>query len=204
MGGENPPPPESVGQDSYFHGMSSLSLPPLADLEGMDAEAQHKYLKRVAKQCEKVITLIDDSLTKFERKEGALSIEEQITTDMARLKKLPLAKQYREMTLWRRVRQFNEGRLADAKRVGYGAGVVEVGNDNGLLLHQKGDKDEKFVSYRDVYLKNVVDRYQNDLNKIREKEGLDEEQTTFLISCLEASADIYANLQCIEEKEDEG
>lgn len=185
--------------EPYFHGATCLRLPSGDFVRAQSIPEQHNYLKKVSAQSEKLISLIHDSLTAMKKTEDDVDIEEQLASDMIRMKRVPLAKRYVEMTLWRRVRLFNEEGLSAAQSVGYGGGHIEDDVSSKMLLHSARNSDARFVSYRDAYLKGVVERFQDDLEKIREREALDAGQVSSLLRSLEAGADLFSTLKCVDD-----
>lgn len=192
--------PEPKAEDAYLHGPLSLLLAPSSVVKSMALNEQHDYLRKVTSQCEKLIDSIHNCLQVFEKKNDGMNVEQQLTADMVRLKKIPLAKQYAEMTLWRRTKLFSRARLETARKLAYGKGESKLGEDNGLLLHQTGDPDPKFVSYRQAYLNGVIDRYKDSFENMRKNESLDARQTEYLAHCLGMTADLFSNIKCIEDK----
>ncbi|KAI0559159.1 hypothetical protein FGB62_166g055 [Gracilaria domingensis] len=190
---------EPNARDAVFHGLTSLKLPLRKEVSSLPQEGQHKYIQGVTEVCEKLIQLLDETVLAFSKNEDGLGVEEQLMSDMARLKNIPIARRYVEMTLWRRVKLFSRERLEAAEELGYGNGKKEKGD--GFLLHPSGGVDPNFVSYRDAYLKTVIERYQDELDKIRVRESLDAERVESLLQCLQSGADLFANLKCFEDKE---
>ncbi|CAN8070350.1 unnamed protein product [Agarophyton chilense] len=190
---------EPHARDAIFHGAASLKLPSGNNMRSMSQEDQHKCIEGVTESCEKLIQILDESVSVFSKNEDGLGVEEQLMSDMARLRNIPIARRYVEMTLWRRIKLFSRQRLAVAEELGYGSGKKK--KSDGFLIHSSDDVDPTFVSYRNAYLKTVIERYQEDLDQIRERESLDAEQVHFLLQCLQSGADLFSNLKCIEDKE---
>ena len=110
----------------------------------MPTDFQHEFLRKVTEQCEKLIDSIHNCLQTFEKHTDDLGIEQQLTADMVRLKKVPLAKQYVEMTLWRRAKLFSRARLEAAEKLGYGSGQDLGLKRSGLLMEKMKDGDPNF------------------------------------------------------------
>ncbi|PXF46307.1 hypothetical protein BWQ96_03963 [Gracilariopsis chorda] len=194
--------PQPDASQALFHGMSALDLPSGSVIQSMPPEAQHGYFESVTGVCEKLIQLIDETVRTFSKTSEEVSAEEQLISDMVRLKNVPMARRYVDMTLWRRVKSYSRERLRTARDLGYGSGNRASRDSGALLVHSQGDIDPDFLSYRDAYLKTVIHRYEDDLNKIRESERLDAEQATFLMRCLESGADLFGNLKSLEKEEE--
>eukprot|EP00178_Gracilaria_changii_P015781 TRINITY_DN443_c0_g1_i1.p1 TRINITY_DN443_c0_g1~~TRINITY_DN443_c0_g1_i1.p1 ORF type:complete len:264 (+),score=56.99 TRINITY_DN443_c0_g1_i1:187-978(+) len=204
-----PPKTESVAfdfrkaqpdaSDVVLHGAASLKLAVGKQVRNMSQSDQNMYIQSVTEDCEKLIRILNETVQAFSKNEDALDVEEQLMSDMSRLKNIPIARRYVEMTLWRRVKLFSRERLQIAEELGYGIGKRKKGE--GFLLHRGGAVDPNFVSYRDSYMKTVIERYQDDLEKIRERESLDAERVQFLLQCLQSGADLFANLRCVEDME---
>lgn len=186
--------------DAFFHGAAALPLLSSIEVKEMKTESQNSYINKVAEQSESLLRLVDEAMRVVSNTKEEVSIEEQLIADMMKLKNLPLARRYVEMTLWRRVKLFSQERVKIVEQLGYGSGERK-GEGEGILLHPAGDLNPNFVSYRDAYLRTIMDRYQNDLEKIRESESLDVENTRFLLRCMESGADLFGNLKCIEDKQ---
>lgn len=187
-----------TSSDAVLHGVLSKTLPTRETIQKFSNSQQHSFLHRVATQTELIMQLIHDCKSIYRPAEDAVSMEEQLTSDMVRLRRLPLAKQYVEMTMWRDVRIFSRDRLAAAEALAYGRGKGKQAEGQ-LLMHRSGDSDLKFVSYRDAHMKGIVSRFRSDLEKIRQMEALDKNQASFLLSCLESGADLYGNLKCLDD-----
>lgn len=197
-----PPPSE---RSAFLHGQSAVQLPTAATVRAMPVEHRHAYITQVTTQCERVLGTIHDALSTNEKRASAdvlPSLDEQLLADMVRLKHLPLARRYVEITLWKRVAQFNSDSLAQVQACAYGAGNAQAEkNRDGFLLHQSDSKDVQFNSFRDVYLKNLLENHEDDLEKIRLEEGMDIEQVSFLRKCLQSSADLFANVKCWDDNQ---
>lgn len=194
--------PQPQASQALFHGLAALELPSGLKVQSMAKEEQHKYFESVTSLCENLIQLIDETARTFSTTAEEASAEEQLLSDMVRLKNVPLARRYVDMALWRRVKSYSRERIQIAADLGYGTGKRASKSSGLLLVHSPGDIDPNFLSYRDVYLKTFVKRYEDDLNKIRESESLDAEQATFLMRCLESGADLFGNLKSLENEEE--
>lgn len=186
----------------YLHGHSSLFLPSKSTVRAMDDTTRHDYLKAIASQCENILSLLHDVLltNKTKPMQDNVSLEDELMTDMIRLKHLPLARRCIEMTLWKRVVQFNSQSMTTVENLAFGTKNSQTAtNRPGILLHESDSTDMKFNSFRDKYLKNVLDTYEDDLEQIRISEGMDEDHVKFLRRCLETSAELFANLKCWDE-----
>lgn len=196
-----PPLPE---RKPFLHGYSALALLSAAAVRAMEDGLQHEYLKGVTTQCQHILLLLNEvlSITKKDKAEMKIPLEDQLITDLLRLKNCPLAQRYVEMTLWKRVAGFNNDILAIVEDTGYGADLPKNPSDHSVAVFESNSTNFKFLSFRDKYLKNALDTYEADLEKIRIGESMDEENVKFLRRCLQDSADLYANVKCWDENRD--
>lgn len=197
--GQLPPLPD---RQPFLHGHSALHLPNAATVRAMDDGPQYEYLKAVTTQCENILQLLHEVLltTKKDRTETEVSHEDQLAADLIRLKNIPLARRYIEMTLWKRVARFNSDNLATVESLAYGASLPKNShNHSNVSMFESDSTNFKFLSFRDKYLKNALDTYETDLEKMRLVERMDEDHVRFLRSCLQASADLYANVKCLDD-----
>lgn len=196
---------------AFLHGYATVSLPSGEQLKTLDDESRHHAVASSTGFCHRLLNLLHETIvtanrwTQSESKGDTTSVEEALTNDLIRLKKVPLAKQYIEMTLWKRVVHLNRDHLLAASRLGFGKGlaVTRTANSQGLLLHRDDDPDAEFVSYKTAHMKTIVERFSEDLEKMRKAEDMDEERVRFLLRCLESGASLFGNLKCIERKEQE-
>lgn len=199
----------SLPRKAFLHGYAALSLPNSEQVKMLNATDQQITISTRAALCERIMDLLHDTIvagnqwTKSESKDDATAMEEALTNDLIRLKMVPLAKQYVEMTLWKRVERLTREQLRAASKLGFGKGSAVKGtmSSQGSLLHRDDDPDAEFVSYREAYMKTVVDRYRDDLEKMRLAEDMDVERVQFLLRCLDSGASLFANLKCMELRE---
>lgn len=194
----------------FLHGCAAVPFPSREHVHALDDAERHKFIKTSASFCERLVHVMHKLIVsanqwmKIERKDDFIAIEEALTNDMARLKKLPLARQYVEMTLWRRILQLNQDHLQAASKIGFGKGLVHSGGPHqGLVLHLRDDPDAAFVSYREAHMSNLVERFQDSLEKMRNIEKMDSGQAHFLLRCLDAGSNLFANLKCLDKKQHE-
>lgn len=196
--------PPTSERCTYLHGHNAVQLPSRDVVHAMSDSQRHTYIKFVTGQCERILETIHDVLARADHQhlaDSQPSLNEQLMADMVKLKRLPLARRYVEMTLWQRVTQFNEECLSKIESLAFGAGEIESSEKRpGILLHRSDSKDVKFNSFRDKYMKNLLDDHEEDLEKLRLTEGMDEEQVASLRRCLESSAALFANVKCLDDE----
>lgn len=73
------------------------------------------------------------------------------------------------------------------------------GHGRSLLVHDETSEDVKFRSFRDKYISKLLVHHEGDLESIRLNEAMDEDHVTFLRGCLDATASLYANINCWDE-----
>lgn len=198
-------------RNAFLHGYAAVPLLLPEQVKALDEESQGKVIRATAGLCERLMYLIHDTITtanrwtKSDTKDDGTAMEESVVNDMMRLKKVPLAKQYVEMTLWRRIAQLNRDLLLAASRLGFGKGFADNSarghGKQGLLLHCENDPDAEFVSYREAHMKTIVEQYSESLEKMREAESMDADRVQFLLRCLDSGASLFGNLKCLEKKE---
>lgn len=194
----------------FLHGCAAIPLPSRAHVRALDDVERHKFIKTSASFCERLVYMMHNIIVsanqwmKVERKDDFIAIEDALTNDMARLKKIPLARQYVEMTLWRRILQLNRDHLQAASKVGFGKGIARSEMpQQGLVLHLRDDPDAEFVSYKEAHMTNLVDRFHESLEKMRNIENMDSGQAQFLLRCLDAGSNLFGNLKCLDKKQPE-
>lgn len=195
---------ESDG-NPFFHGLTALELPSSKVVQQMDSHQQHEHITSLGKDCEKIISLLLDCLTSGNNQDGETenntTTHEQMIADMARLKRVSLAKQYVEMTLWRRIKQSNRKHLAMLEKLGYGLGMNQQHSSGNIAPTNDGaQNDPELLSYKDKFLKGVLNNHSEELDKVREKESLDADDVAYMVTCLEAGSDLYANLTRLDEQ----
>lgn len=197
----------SQKRNGYLHGPAAIPLLSVEQVRSLDKNGRHDYIKKSAALSHQLVHLMHNIVVKanewvkIERSGDLVDIEEALTRDMARFRTFPVAKQYVSMTLWRRIRQMTRDHLHASSKIGFGKGYAEpgMGEDQGLLLHREGDPDAEFVSYKEAYMKDFVERHQQSLDTLREREQMDETRVRFLLRCLDAGSSLAANLRCIEK-----
>lgn len=194
----------------FLHGYAAIPFPSREHVYALGDAERHKFIKTSASFCGRLVQIMHKLIVsanqwmKVERKDDFTAIEEALTSDMARLKKLPLARQYVEMTLWRRILQLNQDHLQAASKIGFGKGLVHSGGlHQGLVLHLRDDPDAEFVSYREAHMSNLVERFHESLEKMRNIEKMDSGQAHFLLRCLDAGSNLFGNLKCLDKKQHE-
>lgn len=194
--------PDSESPSAFLHGLSALRLLGKEDVRGMEAANRHEYLSQVSKLCERLLGLMYSVLvcTDDRAANEFPSFQNQVTDDMIRLRHLPIARQCVEMTLWHHVARFNTDCASRVKSIGYGAAIPKKETAKpGLMNHDEDVNGEVFNSFKNRYMNNILDTYQEDLEKIRQNEGLDEEHVHFLRRCLDAGADLFAHIKAWDQ-----
>lgn len=208
------PDTEETREALFLTGPAAVPLLTPAQVVTLPEDAQTLFVSGVTDCCERILHLIDDTEAvcdawrgsrKEQRdvKDAALALEDAVIGDMVKLKRVPIAKQFLEMTLWRRLSRFTEAELVAIRAVRYGVGAAAgdaetAGGDRGAstVLHKVGDKDPAFVSFKEAHLKTITERYASDLDKMRESEKMDAGRVEFLLRTLESGANLFADLEC--------
>lgn len=192
---------ESIQEHSYpvfLHGLSALSLPGKDVVRAMDDSSRHVYLTQVSKLCERLLALMHSVLVSSDDRAATElpSLHDHVTADLLRLRHLPTARRCIEMTLWHHVSRFNSDCLSRVQAMGYGAPVEPkaAATKVGLTNHNEECDGAVFNSFRNRYMSNVLETYQEDLETIRQNESLDEEHVLFLRRCIDAGADLFAHI----------
>lgn len=150
-------------------------------------------------------------------------LQQTVMNDMIKLKHIPMARRYVEMGLWKRCKEVSNQWLQKAiEDIENSDGDIDSGVDsqvqtkrkrqeddvqgNGhgrgcLLVHDESSEDVKFRSFRDKYISKLLVHHEGDLESIRVNEAMDEDHVTFLRGCLDATASLYANINCWDELE---
>ncbi len=157
--------------------------------------------------CERILRLIDDTesmatLWRENKKDGrdaeeaSLALEDTLVADMARLKGVPVARQFTELSLWKRLKKFNEKELTYIESLCDGAErKSNQGGHNGNAKAKEGDSSKRtaeFVSFKAAHMKHLTSAYAQDLEKIREAESLDVAGVETLLRCLDEGAELFA------------
>eukprot|EP00177_Eucheuma_denticulatum_P002890 GFKZ01005196.1.p1 GENE.GFKZ01005196.1~~GFKZ01005196.1.p1 ORF type:complete len:503 (+),score=101.45 GFKZ01005196.1:143-1651(+) len=198
----------SQKRNGYLHGLAAIPLLSAEQVRSMDKDGRHSYIEKSAALSHRLVHLMHNVIVKanewvkIERSGDLVDIEEALTRDMARFSMFPIARQYVSMTLWRRIQQMTRDHLLASSKIGFGKGYADPGKgeDHGLLLHREGDPDAEFVSYKEAYMKDLVEQHQENLDTLREREQMDETRVRFLLRCLDAGSSLAANLRCLDRK----
>lgn len=194
--------------------VSKQSFPSKEDVKSMSGEDQHKFFKSLGSSCEKLLRLIDEvemetSLWRDsapeprDAEEAAMALEDTLLSDMARLKNAPIARQFTELSLWKRVKKFNEKQLAHIESLYKldGAGGSDGGEKADAAAEDKKTRD--FVSFKQAHMSHMTSQYEKDLEAIRKAETLDVAGVETLLRLLDVSTDLYAETLVREQKEEE-
>lgn len=123
-------------------------------------------------------------------------VEDAVLADMVKLRGQPMAREFVEMTLWRRVRNINAKVLAEIE-----AECSQFGGKTGFVVnesHLVGDDAPRksfAPSLKDVYMENLTESFAEDLERLRVEERMDGDRVNFLLRCLEEGADLFASLK---------
>lgn len=186
-----------------LHGLSSMPLSSKEEVRAMSDVQRHGHLCQMSGLCERLLGLMHSLLvsTDDHAANELPSVRDHVTADLVRLRHLPAARKCIEMTLWHHVARFNDDSMNRVQSVGYGALTPVSGSTkDGLMNHDEDVRGEVFNSFKNRYMSNILDTYQEDLDKIRRNEGLDEEHVLFLRRCLDAGADLYAHIRSWDRK----
>lgn len=188
---------------AILHGLSAMGLLGKNDVRAMDDTERHCYLSKMSELCERLLALMHSVLVSTDDRaaDELPSLRDHVTADLVRLRHLPSARKCIEMTLWHHVSRFNTESMARVQSVGFGAlNPQKDTTKEGLMNHDENIKGEVFNSFKNRYMNNILDSYQEDLDKIRRNEGLDAEHVQFLRRCLDAGADLYAHIRSWDRK----
>jgi hypothetical protein len=181
-------------------------LPSPLHVSRLREEAQAKFVKRLGMSCEKAIYCIDAGV-------GALianrhhatgsakvsSVEDAILADMVRLREVPVAREFVDMTLWRRLRKANESAIAAVADACFGnsgeaAESAKVTSTRSPTSNKTAHAPRSFASYKQLHMRNITERYADDLELLRSSEVMDGERVQFLLQCLDAGAELASAL----------
>jgi hypothetical protein len=199
--------------------MLSVVFPSPSEVCKLPAEVQGGFVERTAKFCEKAIYCIDAGVAQVStsgRRESdtasaasvrIAAVEDAVLADMVRFREVPVAREFVEMTLWRRLRNANEQAVASVKEA-----CVEISapcDDDASIECSDTEKNVRiprsFASFKQVHMRTMTENYATDLERLRSIEAMDGEKVHFLVRCLEAGADLAASLStsdwsnCIRE-----
>lgn len=146
------------------------------EVQELSPQAQKSYIDGVTDLSSRVLHSLDELLATMSQYEMNATLEEMVLADMARTKKLPLYKSFRETTLWRRV----------ARTTGLAGEMAEAA---------LGKDDESKDQLIETYLQDITSKCENELQELREKEEMSAEKVKFLLRCLRAGATAYANIK---------
>lgn len=192
--------------------VSGLSLPMREDVKSMSGKDQHKFFTALGSSCEKLLRLIDEVETETslwrdaapdmrDSEEAAMALEDTLVADMARLKNAPIARQFTEMSLWKRLKKFNEKQLAHI------ATLQKLDGDDDDAKKKEappdGERKREFVSFKQAHMKHMTSTYEKDLEEIRNAESLDVVGVETLLRCLDVSTDLYAESLVRKQEERE-
>ena len=123
---------------------------------------------------------------------------------MAKLKGVPIVRQFREMYLWRRVQRYTKDQVANAYLIARREKSLRNGNANRIEDSEECksspslsmEQSLKFQSVKNAHMRFMTNEFATELDAIREKEQLDAEGVQFLIKCLEQGAELFAATDC--------
>jgi hypothetical protein len=192
---ESPPLPAAV----------SALLPDPEVVQQLPPAVQDAFTSKVADFCERTIRAIDGGVAALAPPSRAVddggaagkarAVEDAVLADMARLRGVPLAREFVDMTLWRRLRNANNRVVAtveaacDAAGPGSAAAIAGGSASEGTRMQGRG------LSFRQVHMETLTERFADDLSKLHEGEKMTGERVQFLLRCLEEGADLFAGLR---------
>lgn len=188
---------------------TAAKLPTPNELKSLSSEQQLGCFEQLGSTCERILRLMDDVQTTCglwrERKktvrdadEASAVLEDSIVADMAKLKGVPMARHFAEMTLWKRLKRFTDSEVAyiETLRTGEKTTLSAPSNDDESAKENGANTEpvqsEEFVSLKTAHLKHLTSEYADDLEKIRDAESLDVVGVQTLLKCLDESAALYA------------
>lgn len=161
---------KSTGARNFALAAACMNLPSRAEVLALDGAGQRACFKQLGDTTHRLVRLMGDvqsacstSGMVFEHDEDAM------VADMAKLRAVPMARQFVEHALWRRVKRFTDG---------------EVDKINAGTKNKNGADKEEFRS-------SFAQTHAEELDSIREREQLDEGGVHKLLKCVDEAAALY-------------
>jgi Ribosome-assembly protein 3 len=186
---------QKVAGASALPSLAATALPSPSEVRALPLAAQTEFINRAAQLCEKAVHTVDDGVAALNAGSGISpiaaagnSVEDAVLADMVRLRGVPMAREFVEMTLWRRLRNANTKVLAAVDAISGGdEGPIAAVGDGARTIKAS-------ASFKQMYMQDITKRYAKDLEALRASEDLDGERVQFLMQCLQSGADLFAGL----------
>lgn len=192
---------ESAKSDACREGLlfpaaACAPLPQPDVVRKADAATQDIFVNKAAALCERIVVSMDSGIATLSPAPGPVGdergtsagIEDTILADMARLRGVPVAREYVDISLWRWMRSAN-GRVLAAIDA---ACAIEGSTAAGPTLDGTVSRP---VSFKEMHLERMTNDFSRDLAKLHEVEEMDGKQVQFLLRCLEEGADLFEHLR---------
>lgn len=181
----------------------STTLPSRMAVQGMSPDAQDTFVTGVGKFREKKLRLIDvgtaalSTQRQLDDKVGGLStvtrLEDTVLADMARLRNAPVAREFVDLTAWRRLRS-----ASDKARAGIDAACSNDGRPGDEVELDENSKDslrhDSALSFKQMHLQTMTGQFADDLANLHEVEQMDGKRVQNLLRCLEEGANLFAGV----------
>lgn len=188
----------------------TTELPSKDSVQNISPAAQDAFITTTGGFCERAVRCVHSGVRSLAPGDAvpvvdgagsgvqkAAAVEDIVLADMARLRSVPLARQFTDITLWRRLRSANNRVISavegacdavdgGAKNGGKGAGTKEQ--------EARAPGEAGRVSFRKARMESLTERFAGELGKLHESEKMGSERVKFLLRCLEEGADIFAGL----------
>jgi Ribosome-assembly protein 3 len=211
----SPQPHSAQTAEPCLRAMLGAVFPSPSEVCKLPTEVQEGFVERAAKLCEKAIYCIDAGVaqlsTSGRREIGAASgriaaVEDAVLADMVRFREVPVAREFVEMTLWRRLRNANEQAVVSVREA---CAEISAQCENDATIKRSDTENVRiprsFASFKQAHMRTMTENFAADLERLRSIEAMDGEKVQFLVRCLEAGADLAASLStsdwsnCIRE-----
>lgn len=195
---------EEEAQSRFVSRAAGMCEKAIHAIDACTAALNIEYAKSAPRAVERSSAQPDDILESvLDEKEIPDSVSRQIATvedavlaDMVKLRNVPIAREYVEITLWRRMHSVNAKVIAEVDRL-----CTHSKMSDEMRSEEPEGADGSFPrraftpSLKDLYMNNLTDKFAEDLEKLRVEEDMDGERVQFLLRCLEEGADIFATVK---------
>jgi Ribosome-assembly protein 3 len=181
----------------------SVVLPSQSAVQCMSADEQDAFVTRAAELCESSIRLIDAGMSSLTARRAnndgnaaattASRLEDTVLADMARLRDAPVAREFTDSTIWRRLRGLSDKAVAAVDA----ACADAVGGDAGGKTGGGADsvsRENGAASFKQMHLQTMTGQFADELAKLHEVEKMDGQRVQYLLRCLEEGANLFAGI----------
>lgn len=187
-----------------FPAAACAELPPRAAVQSLPVEFQDSFVSKAAALCEKSLRLMDvgtAALGTRQQKGDAGDaptstvtwLEDTVLADMVRLRGAPVAREFVDCTLWRRLRSASDKARASVDAACKADGRREATGDAEVEA-EGGPRNGSSLSFKQMHMQSMTDRFADDLTKLHEIEQMDGKRVQYLLRCLEEGANLFADL----------